>query len=342
VSKRKVRAVSAKVTHTPHGIKMAVVSDHQRTPGERGEIVGWTAGAARRNRDFLQSIDPARLNGLAMAYTFTVRDCPPDAEAWAALIDRLRKRLKRAGAIRDHWVVEWQKRGVPHLHGFAYFDTEDLRQSDGYARRQPWRDDPEWQEELQQYLGQRMAWRLRDMWLELAGAYRAGPKGQHAARVDGLTGWLAYLMKHASRGADHYQRQRHALPEGWQKSGRLWGKGGDWPTRSDSFVIDATSRFRLRRALRRYGRSQAVSQLRRGQAYGNAGQIASAKRALRYFARSGASSAETPAEKRKWSAIRGVNVMIPGRAGVELIEWAIDHDTSTVADGATVIDRSDR
>jgi predicted SnoaL-like aldol condensation-catalyzing enzyme len=314
------------------------VSNHKREPGERGEIVGWTAGAARRNRDFLQSIDATRADGIAVAYTLTVRDVPEDAETWAALVDTFRKRLARMGAIRDHWVIEWQKRGAPHLHGFAYFCPNRLRESDDLAKLQPWPEDPEILSAMFDWLGRNAAFKIVEHWLDLSQRYRTSAKGQHVVPVHGLIGWLAYLMKHASRGADHYQRQRHQLPPGWQKSGRLWGKGGSWPTRTDSLVVDDVSGLRFRRALRAYGRAQARTQLRRGIEHGNSAQIATAKRALAYHRRFGHSDAETPAEKRRWSALRGSNVTIPGRAAADLLDWAIDHPHSTVSEGATVID----
>jgi hypothetical protein len=328
-----------KITVAPFGSKTAVVSDHKREPGERGEIVGWTAGAARRNRDFLQSIDAARLNGIAVAYTLTVRDTPPDAETWAKLIDTFRKRLHRMGCVRDHWVVEWQKRGAPHLHGFAYFDPVKLGQLNALTRQVLARDPAPPYDELCQWLGDIAATKVREHWLELTKDYKTSWRGQHTQRMDGLIGWLQYLMKHASRGADHYQRQRSQLPEGWQKSGRLWGKGGQWPTRTDSVVVDDTTGFRFRRALRGYGRAQAVSQLRAGIRHQNKAQIATAKRALSYHRRFGHSDKETPDEKRRWSAVRGSNVTISGDAARTLLEWAIDHDLSTVESGETLVDR---
>jgi hypothetical protein len=243
------------------------------------------------------------------------------------------------GAIRDHWVIEWQKRGAPHLHGFAYFCPNRLKERNYWAKDQPWPEDPDHLQEFLDWLGDWTSNEIRYGWLDLSQRYRTSAKGQHCARVHGLIGWLAYLMKHASRGADHYQRQRSQLPAGWQKSGRLWGKGGSWPTRSDSLVVDDVSGFRFRRVLRAYGRAQARTQLRRGIEHGNLAQIATAKRALAYHRRFGHSDRESPEEKRRWSAVRGSNVTIPGHAAVDLLEWAIDHEASTVSEGATVIDR---
>jgi len=39
---------------------------------------------------------------------------------WTRLVKTLLQRLRRAGLLRWHWVVEWQRRGVPHLHLAVY------------------------------------------------------------------------------------------------------------------------------------------------------------------------------------------------------------------------------
>ena len=325
------------ITWTPHGVKTAVISDHKRQPGDRGQIKGWSQGAARRNRDFLQSIDPSRLDGIPVAYTLTLRDCPPSAEAMAKLVKAFRLKLFREGAIRDHWVIEWQKRGVPHLHGMVYFDADTLARKFPLGFWAGWQDSPA-ADEGRQSLASFAAKKLPGWWLKLARVYNPGPKGQHAEGMTGLSGWLAYLTKHASRGVEHYQRQRDFLPAGWQTSGRLWGKGGDWPTLIHRFRFDDQSRIRLRRALRRLGRARAITEINLGLRYGNMHQVASGRAQLAYFTRSGVSDGETPEEKRKWSWLRGSNVFVDGLTGQSLIEWAIDHDASTVDHGETYRD----
>ena len=48
--------------------------------------------------------------------------------------------------------------------------------------------------------------------------------------IDGPVGWFQYLAKHAARGVKHYQRTADSIPPEWQrKTGRVWGKVGDWP-----------------------------------------------------------------------------------------------------------------
>jgi hypothetical protein len=179
---------------------------------------------------------------------------------------------------------------------------------------------------------------VRRHWLDLTQHLRTTAKAQHIKAMHAHHGWIWYVSKHASRGADHYQRQRHELPPGWQKSGRLWGKGGDWPTSVHKADADPRTWFRLRRALRRYGLAQARSQLARGLAYGNRHQVESALRALAYHRGFGRSDAETPAEKRKWSELRGSNVAIPLHASARLITWAKDHAQGELTNRETILD----
>jgi len=37
-----------------------------------------------------------------------------------SLAQRLQREFRRAGLSRWHWVVEWQRRGTPHLHLAVY------------------------------------------------------------------------------------------------------------------------------------------------------------------------------------------------------------------------------
>ncbi|WP_425527867.1 rolling circle replication-associated protein, partial [Xylella fastidiosa] len=62
-----------------------------------------------------------KLTGVGLALTLTVRDCPATAQEWQRMRRAWEKRMKRAGMIRVHWVTEWQRRGVPHLHCAIWF-----------------------------------------------------------------------------------------------------------------------------------------------------------------------------------------------------------------------------
>lgn len=185
-----------------HGGKGGVAparNDHRRM--KRGQVEGWSVGAARRNSEFLMSVREDQLTGAGCAITLTLRDCPPTADDWHRVRKALVERLRRAGMVRLHWVTEWQRRGVPHLHMAIWWP-------DAYR------------------IGE-----VIDAWLALTGeAYGAGRAGQHGRPIDGAIGWFQYLAKHAVRGVKHYQRSGDNVPEGWQeKTGRVWGHSGDWP-----------------------------------------------------------------------------------------------------------------
>lgn len=172
-----------------------------RIGGLRGEIGGWSVAATRRNTGFLRTVNEKRLTGAGVAVTLTLRDCPPTSDDWHRIRRAWIERMRRAGMVRLHWVTEWQRRGVPHLHGAIWFP-------DRYEMRAP-----------------------IEAWCEVAGAYGAGWKGQHVRIIDGPIGWFQYLSKHAARGVKHYQRSAEGIPDSWKKkTGRVWGHAGDWPT----------------------------------------------------------------------------------------------------------------
>lgn len=191
------------VTVYRHGATAGVPpmkNDHLRAL--RGEVGGWSEGATRRNTRFLYSIREDLLTGAGMAITLTLRTCPESAQAWHRIRRAWEMRMVRAGMTRLHWVTEWQRRGVPHLHGAIWFP-------DAYDHR-----------------------RIVEAWCAVAERYGAGYRGQFTRPIDGPVGWFQYLSKHAARGVKHYQRAAENIPEGWQeKTGRMWGKSGDWPTR---------------------------------------------------------------------------------------------------------------
>ena len=174
------------------------------------------------------------------------------AVEWGQLRRAWIKRVNRLGAVRLHWIVEWQRRGAPHLHVAVYFpesavwgvvpggvvDSYRVGVSSAPEGVQPisgraGSSDPSIStcfpvlavapRHSVSTLGSRMV----DDWLEISSRYRSGLSGQDCKPIDGVLGWLRYLGKHASRGAAHYQRSGH--PEGWEKTGRLWGHVGDWP-----------------------------------------------------------------------------------------------------------------
>jgi hypothetical protein len=220
----------------------------------RGVVGGWSADSVRRHTKWLYGVQLEGLTGVGISLTLTVRDLPPNPQEWAALRRAWWMRVQRfaPGIIRAHWVTEWQRRGVPHMHLAVFVEP-------GSA----WDDNVEL-----------LAW----LWVATAGKYGADRLGQDATRlasapaeptpaagqaerpVAGVTaertgpalsiaavGWLKYLSKHASRGVHHYQRQ--GTPDGWEgRSGRLWGHWGGWPTGEPMrFELDRHAGYRLRR-----------------------------------------------------------------------------------------------
>lgn len=237
-----------KVYH--HGLTAGVpprMNSHTRA--KRSEVQGWSYQSIRSNTRFLYSIEEAGLTGHGLALTLTVRDCPPTHQDWQQLRERFFHRLRKLNRkgmnmIRLHWVTEWQRRGVPHLHMALWFDHP------------PHPHD------------------LLTMWCDLAKPYGAGMKGQDVKGITDPVGWFQYLSKHASRGLSHYQRHPENVPKEWERTGRMWGYLGDWPRR-ESLVFDVDDRafYAFRRLVRGYRRADA-------RRFRNGRRIAQARRML--------------------------------------------------------------
>ncbi len=195
-------------------------------PPKRGTIGGWSIQSTRRLRRWFYSVDGAALDAHGYATSFTVRDLPPTAADWTATRDRFLRRMRRSGLVRGQWLTEWQRRGVPHMHGCLFLPEPNL-------------------EEL-----------VTDHWLEAAAEWRPGTRGQVVKSLWGLPGWLQYQAKHSARGVRHYQRAN--VPEGWQgATGRLWGVLGDWPVREERLNLESRTFWRFRRTMRSWLLSRA-------------------------------------------------------------------------------------
>jgi hypothetical protein len=207
---------------------MGGVGSHIRAP--RGDVVGWSSASARRQTQWLWSVESAALSGVGYALTLTMRDTPESAEDLHRLRRAYFRRLERMGSIRLHWVIEWQERGTPHLHLAAYFPVAQSPVQVGM---------------------------LVAHWLRTAITHHPGPFAQDVKLINGPVGWLKYLSKHASRGVAHYQRSGH--PEGWEKTGRLWGHTGGWPVVEPITLDELNNRefYRVRRLLRGWALADA-------------------------------------------------------------------------------------
>jgi hypothetical protein len=257
------------------------------TVHQRGEVKGWTAATVRRHQRWLWSVRSDELvegDLYGVAFTLTVRDLPPSAEDWRRARDNWIRSMKDRGLVRLHWVTEWQRRGVPHMHVAAYFEKREVEF--GHQRRP-----------------MRVEMLAIASWCSITADWGSNIRAQDYKPIAGVNGWLEYLSKHAARGVKHYQRQ--GIPEGWEKSGRLWGYSGAWP-RSEPTTWDISTRafWRYRRLVRSWTLASA-------RASGDPRRIAYARRMLK-------------CGDHRRSAVRGVSGWIPEAVTHRLIaqlEW---------------------
>jgi hypothetical protein len=180
-----------------------------------------------------------------MALSLTLRECPPSPEAFHKVRRAFVMRLHRLGMTRGHWLVEWQRRGVPHIHAAVWFGTL----VPGHV--------------------------IAEQWVAVAATYGAGIKGQHCATITDSVGWFKYLSKHAVRGLKHYQRSSANMPTAWKTSGRMWGHLGEWPTIEPiRFNVPHNANAAFRRLVRGWRLADARSS-------GEGVRIASARRMLK-------------------------------------------------------------
>jgi hypothetical protein len=102
-------------------------------------------------------VDERNFIGHGFALFLTIRECPLISEDWKRLWEAYLVWLCRMGMTRCHWFMEWQRRGVPHMHAAVWFDV-GLRDRDPYALMT-----------------------LCDYWLAGAEVFGAGLCGQHVS-----------------------------------------------------------------------------------------------------------------------------------------------------------------
>ena len=201
-------------------------NDHLRE--KRSTTTGWSAKATRNNTRWLQSVDHQSLDGQGYALTLTVRDSPATSDDWKAIRTNFFRRLARMGFRRLHWVVEWQRRRVPHLHCAVWFDDEDDTSPPDQSHK------------------------IVDHWMAVTANLGVSARAQHVVSIHEFGGWSKYVSKHASRGMDHYQRSAAAQPAGWTSSGRVWGHRGNWETIEPiKLEIDSTTFYQFRRIMQK-------------------------------------------------------------------------------------------
>lgn len=260
------------ITLMPSGIN-AAFAGRNSAPVSRGTVNGLTQGSARRCKAFLMSIDTSKLTGIPITFTLTLKDCPASAKDWNKLKDEFFKRLRKMGLIRLHYVTEWTKRSIPHLHGMGFFEPFYTR-SENICGTWTKFNCP-----ISQYY-------IEDVWCDVAAGYGALLQGQDSRQEKGSVNvaWFKYMSKHASRSASHYQREKKSIPKAWEVTGKMWGKiGKDWPTHSERHEVEGWAFHHLRRQVRRLRRSQAVTEIRKGKAFGNDRQARGGLATLRYL-----------------------------------------------------------
>jgi hypothetical protein len=141
-------------------------------------------------------------------------------------------------------------------------------------------------------------------WLEIAEAYGPRLRGQFVRPIDDAIGWFRYLSKHAVRGLRHYQRSNENRPAGWEKTGRMWGYLGDWPTRESIRFEVCSCGFVI---LRRMARQWRIATVRED---GNGRQIRAARRMLK---------ANDP--QRRQNHLRGLSEWMPENVTAQCLHW---------------------
>lgn len=213
----------SRINILPNGTTCGNLSGGNKTPLKRKDSNGWTLNVSKRLRSWLYSIPVESLTGNGISFTLTVKDCPSSSSDWSRLRSNFIKRLFRDQCIRLQWLTEWQERGVPHLHGVAYFENQFPPS------------------------------RLIDHWLDLTSVdYSSSRLAQDSKPINNVLGWLDYLAKHSARSSIHYQRSPENVPVGWLKTGRMWGYRGSWDKRSSlSFEVEPSAYYIYRRISRK-------------------------------------------------------------------------------------------
>jgi hypothetical protein len=284
--------MQATITIRPHGVNGGFSGSNSGKAGTRAACVGWSVSSARSNMRFLRSIEGEQLPTDGVSFTLTLGVCPPTASEWTRLRKRLATHLGREmGAVCWHHVTEWQERGVPHLHGIAFFENSTGREG----------------------------MQILKFWLSISSSWKAGRRGQHFSQIESLVGWLEYMSKHASRGFKHYQRDQASMPKEWANTGRMWGRSKlGWPLSEDSFQIEREAFFKLRRLQDRFALSLVKQDLARARFYGDAKKVRALCKRAGFLAK-----VRTGQGVRSASETRGLNEWIPENLVRRMVQWAV-------------------
>lgn len=269
-----------------HGLTAGIPPTNPAGRGRKGKVQGWSNASTRSNTRFLYAVEEHNLTGHGYALSLTVRDCPSTAEDFHRLRQSFTESLRRMELIRMHWLIEWQRRRVPHLHMAVWLPYRGV--------------DSE----------------IINHWCRLASAYGSQPWGQYVEPITDSVGWFKYLSKHAARGISHYQRSPESIPEGWKRTGRMWGHRGDWPIReSMDLTIDNAGYHQLRRIVKGWRIGDARRAMAKAQAQWSpkdyrvaVGRLKAARRMLQ-------------ASEKNLSTVRGLSEWMPLDDQLRAVAW---------------------
>jgi len=177
------------------------------------------------------------LGGSFVSLTVTYRDDPGPSGFRADRLKLLDALRWRTGARRLIWKVEFQRRGVVHLHLLVWVPFGG--------------DDQDQLRELRMWL-----W---DAWERITGGY-VGGRHRVDARFTGAADMARYLSADWSRDSKAYQ---YRVPKSWHGTGRWWAVVG-LPASWEVVPVSQQTFPRLVRTLRRHRQANARYKVRCG------------------------------------------------------------------------------
>lgn len=215
--------------------------------GERGAIRCWSAASRRRLLYLMASLDFRHLartwGGRFVFMTLTYLEDPGPAEVARQRNVFLMRLGRRQGVRRWVWKLEFQRRGVPHMHVLLWVPKDD---AGDLADLRKW------------------TW---DAWDDVSGGYvKDGKRGMHRVDVDwcrakDVARYLAFDLTKSSKG---YQFR---VPQSWSGTGRWWGVSGLAPEWLHA-PLGIHETISVRRLLRRYRKANSRAKARFGRCRG--------------------------------------------------------------------------
>jgi len=180
---------------------------------KRGEIYGLSAGATRRLRELLMSVEWGTVDGSWINLTWH-HGWGNDPAEWKKVLRRVMVKVERtfpATMLGYFWRLEFQKRGAPHFHIILCWKK-------GHRPQESW---------LATWLG--------GLWVKASGNLSDRAHRRYGCKVvdieqrkgKGLGALLGYLACEVTKGAQN--RRVDPFTGEVLATGRLWGLRGDVP-----------------------------------------------------------------------------------------------------------------